>query len=151
MFSRCQTVLGTAEPQSPWEAKVGLGQSGGGRPGPLGDQVRPADTSSGYWSGAGCHSLLQGIFPKQGLNLGLLHCRKILYPLSHQGSPFTYSHVQLSLGPELPQLRTTGRPAMIFELLKSSIVGTFKVGMMLTLIFLEHKSEKNRNFWRLCV
>lgn len=47
MFSRCQTVLGTAEPQSPWEAKVGLGQSGGGRPGPLGDQVRPADTSSG--------------------------------------------------------------------------------------------------------
>ena len=104
-----------------------------------------------YWSGAGCHSLLQGIFPKQGLNLGLLHCRQILYPLSHQGSPFTYSHVQLSLGPELPQLRTTGRPAMIFELLRSSIVGTFKVGMMLTLIFLENKSGKNRNFWRLCV
>ena len=26
-------------------------------------------------------------FPTQGLNLGLLHCRKILYHLSHQGSP----------------------------------------------------------------
>ena len=32
------------------------------------------------------HSLLQGIFPTQGLNPGLLHCRQILYHLSHQGS-----------------------------------------------------------------
>ena len=31
-----------------------------------------------------CHSLLQGIFPTQGSNLGLLHSRQILYPLSHQ-------------------------------------------------------------------
>ena len=29
--------------------------------------------------------LLQGIFPTQGLNLGLPHCRQTLYPLSHQG------------------------------------------------------------------
>ena len=35
----------------------------------------------------GCHFLLQGIFPTQGLNLGLLHCRWTLYPLSHQRSP----------------------------------------------------------------
>ena len=35
----------------------------------------------------GCHSLLQGIFPTQGWNPGLLHCRWILYRLSHQGSP----------------------------------------------------------------
>ena len=34
----------------------------------------------------GCHSLLQGIFPTRGLNPGLLHCRQILYALSHQGS-----------------------------------------------------------------
>ena len=33
------------------------------------------------------HSLLQGIFLTQGLNLGFLHCRQILYRLSHQGSP----------------------------------------------------------------
>ena len=32
----------------------------------------------------GCHSLLQGIFLNQGSNLGLLHCRQILYHLSHQ-------------------------------------------------------------------
>ena len=31
--------------------------------------------------------LLQGIFPTQGLNPGLLHCRWILYQLSHKGSP----------------------------------------------------------------
>ena len=33
------------------------------------------------------HSLLQGIFPTQGSNPGLLHCRWILYQLSYQGSP----------------------------------------------------------------
>ena len=36
----------------------------------------------------GCHFLLQGIFPTQALNLCFLHCRWILYPLSHQGSPY---------------------------------------------------------------
>ena len=34
----------------------------------------------------GCQSLLQGIFPTQGLNPCLLHCRQILYHLSRQGS-----------------------------------------------------------------
>jgi len=35
----------------------------------------------------GCHTLLQGIFPTQGSNPGLLYCRQILYHLSHQESP----------------------------------------------------------------
>ena len=35
-------------------------------------------------TGVGCHSLLQGIFPTQGSNLGFLHYRQILYYLSHQ-------------------------------------------------------------------
>ena len=43
--------------------------------------------SSGKNTGVGCHALLQGIFPTQGLNPGLLHCRWILYCLCHQGSP----------------------------------------------------------------
>ena len=38
-------------------------------------------------SGVGCHFLLQGIFHTQGLNPGLPHCRQMLYPLSHKGSP----------------------------------------------------------------
>ena len=34
-------------------------------------------------TGVGCHSLLQGIFPTQGLNPGHLHCRQTPYRLSH--------------------------------------------------------------------
>ena len=38
-------------------------------------------------TGVGSLSLLQGIFPTQELNQGLLHCRQILYQLSYQGRP----------------------------------------------------------------
>ena len=41
-------------------------------------------------SGVGCHSLLQGIFPTQRSNPGLLHCRQILYHLSYQGNTVSY-------------------------------------------------------------
>ena len=44
--------------------------------------------SPGKNTEVGCHALLQGIFPTQGLNPGLPHCRQILYLLSHQGSPW---------------------------------------------------------------
>ena len=40
----------------------------------------------GQNTGVGSLSLLQGIFPTQGLNPGLPHCRQILYQLSHKGS-----------------------------------------------------------------
>ena len=43
--------------------------------------------SLGKNTGVGCDFLLQGIFPTQGLNPGLLHYRQILYHLSYQGSP----------------------------------------------------------------
>ena len=42
--------------------------------------------SLGQNTGVGSLSLLQGIFPTQGLNLGLPHCRRILYQLSHKES-----------------------------------------------------------------
>ena len=46
--------------------------------------------------------LLQGIFPTQESNLGLLHCRQILYHLNHQGSPRAFEtslafHIQRDL------------------------------------------------------
>ena len=44
--------------------------------------------SPGQNTGLGSCSLLQRIFPTQGSNPGLLHCRRILHQLSHQGSPF---------------------------------------------------------------
>ena len=40
--------------------------------------------SPGMNNGVGCHAFLQGIFPTQGLNPGLLHCRQILYHLSQK-------------------------------------------------------------------
>ena len=43
--------------------------------------------SPGQNTGVGSLSLLQGIIPTQELNPGLPHCRWILYPLTHQGSP----------------------------------------------------------------
>ena len=43
--------------------------------------------SPGKNTGVGCHFLLQGTFSTQGSNTGLLHCRQILYSLSHQESP----------------------------------------------------------------
>ena len=48
--------------------------------------------SPGQNTGLGSCSLLQGIFPTQGSNPGLPHCRQILYQLKHQGSPRTQSN-----------------------------------------------------------
>ena len=47
--------------------------------------LRPWDFL-GKSTGVGCHFVLQGIFPTQGSNPGLLHCRQMLYQLSHQAS-----------------------------------------------------------------
>ena len=43
--------------------------------------------SPGKNTGVGCHALLQGIFPTQGSNPCLPHCRQILCHLNHQGNP----------------------------------------------------------------
>ena len=44
-------------------------------------------------TGVGSLSLLQGIFPTQGSNPGLPHCRRILYQLSHKERVFLYTVV----------------------------------------------------------
>ena len=59
----------------------------------------------GKSTGVGCHFLLQWIFPTQESNLGLPHCRQMLYRLSHQGSPMSYEvsviqHLQKDSGTE---------------------------------------------------
>ena len=43
--------------------------------------------SPGKITRVGCHALLQGIFPTQGSNPGLLHCRWILSPSGPSGKP----------------------------------------------------------------
>ena len=50
--------------------------------------------SLGQKTGVGSLSLLQGIFPTQESNQGLLNCRQILYQLRYQGSPWNNGLVQ---------------------------------------------------------
>ena len=66
--------------------------------------------SPGQNTGVGSLSLLQGIFPTQGLNPGLPHCRQILYQLSQQGSPRILEWVAylFSRGSSWPRNRTRG-------------------------------------------
>ena len=61
----------------------------------LSDSLRPHRlfspwNSLGQNTGVGSLSLLQAIFPTQGSNPGLLHCRWFLYQLSYKGSPMYY-------------------------------------------------------------
>ena len=53
--------------------------------------LQPWD-SPGKSAAVGYHLLLQGIFPTQGSNPGLLHCTQILYQQSHMGSPVSAIH-----------------------------------------------------------
>ena len=56
-----------------------------------------------------CHALLEGIFPTQGSNPSLPHCRWILYHLSHQGSPRILEWVAY------PSLRETFQPRELIQ------------------------------------
>ena len=78
----------------------------------MSDSLRPhglynPSNSPGQNTGVGSHSLLQ-IFPTQGLNPGLPHCRQILYQLSHKRSPRILEWVAypFSIGPSQPRNRT---------------------------------------------
>ena len=54
-------------------------------------------------TGVGFHFFLQGIFLTQWLNLDFLHCRQILYHLSHQGKPNRVSNKSLLLESDRPR------------------------------------------------
>ena len=64
--------------------------------------------SLGRNTGVGSLFLLQGIFPTQRSNSGLLHCRQSLYQLSHKGSPRILEWVAcpFSSGSAQPRNRT---------------------------------------------
>ena len=60
--------------------------------------------SPGKNTGVGCHALLQGIFPTQGLNLHLLcllHCGRMLCSLSHLGLIWKWDLNPCAYGPEI--------------------------------------------------
>ena len=52
--------------------------------------------SPGKNTGVGCHSLLYSIFPIQGSNLGLLHCRQILLPSEPPGMPVCIMYIYIN-------------------------------------------------------
>ena len=77
----------------------------------MSDSLRPHElynpwNSPGQNAGECSLSLLQGIFPIQGSNPGLLHRRQILYQLSYQGSPRTLGSVAFSIRSSRPRNRT---------------------------------------------
>ena len=76
--------------------------------------LRPWD-SPGKNTGMGCHAFLQAIFPTQGLNSSLLHCRQILFTIwatgeaqeYWSGQPILYpgGHPNPGIKPRFPALQ----------------------------------------------
>ena len=70
-----------------------------------------------------CHVLLQGIFPIQRSNTGLLHCRQILYHLSHQGSPRILQWIAYPFSRGSSKPRNQRSPALQTDSLPAELPG----------------------------
>ena len=81
--------------------------------------------SPGQNTGVGRLSLLQGIFPTQELNEGLLYCRQILYQLSHKGRPRILEWVPFPSPGDLPNPGIKpGSPALQADSLLTELSGS---------------------------
>ena len=89
--------------------------------GPPGSSV--SGDSPGKNTGVDCHDLLQGIFPTQGSNPGLPHCRWILYHLSHQGSLQILEWVTYPFSRGSSRPRKPGSPALQANSLPAELPG----------------------------
>ena len=76
----------------------------------------------------------RGIFPTQGSNPGLLHCRRILYQLSHKGSPrrlewvaFSFSRGRTQVEPRSLALQADSLPAEPQGKPKNTAVGSLSL------------------------
>ena len=126
---------------------------------PMDDKVH--GISPGQNTGVGSCFLLQGIFPIQGSNPGLPHCRWILYPLSHKGArlddhikslswkrtlTWTFLHQCLSwLGPPLPW-GVLIRPQILLRVLKKNW-GPTREGPLQFSLYLLIKIGSFVSFW----
>ena len=84
----------------------------------------------------GCHFLLQGIFLTQGSNLGLPHCRQMLYRLCHQGSQ--------PVNPAIPGTKAAGNDLIMPQKERRAFLPAVcgwcwvkrgKIGLVLLLLF----------------
>jgi len=76
--------------------------------------------SPGQNTGGGSLFLLQGIFPTQGSNPGVPHCRWILYQLSHKGTQVQPVNKSLILSSNNPTVMLPGILSSTWNLIKSS-------------------------------
>ena len=83
--------------------------------------------SPGHNTEVGSHSLLQEIFPTQGLNPGFPHCRQILYQLSHKEGQEYWSGEPIPSPEDLPNPGIKlGSPALQAILYQLSYQGNLK-------------------------
>ena len=118
MYRHCVTISFLSISFSIWERwsiissgllKVGESESGS----IVSDSLQPHRlynpwNSLGQNTGLDSLSLLQGIFPTQGLNLGLPHCRWILYQLSY----LTVIHKNLRIFSRSPRKSVLSNPVL---------------------------------------
>ena len=86
-------------------------------------------------TGMGSLSLLQGIFPTQGSNPGLPHCRRILYQLSREESPriLEWGAYPFSSGSSWPR-NQTGSPALHVDSSPTELLGNSSFSCFLFII-----------------
>ena len=83
--------------------------------------------SPGQNTGVGSLSLLQGIFPTQGSNPDLLHCRRMLYQVSHKRSPRILEWVAYPFSSRFSWPRNwTGSPALQAHSLSTELSGKLR-------------------------
>ena len=91
--------------------------------------------SPGQNTGVDSLSLLQGIFPTQGSNPGLLNCRQILYQLSHKGSQEFWSGQLIPSPGDLPDPGIEpGSPALQVDSLPTELSRKHMKNIMCILI-----------------
>ena len=95
--------------------------------------------SSGKNTAVSCHALLQGIFPTQGSNSGLPNCRRILYQLSHKGSPTKMKFGQNCLEADITQKLKWAHEfkkltCMVIQLSSILLIATFNRTIFICLV-----------------
>ena len=87
--------------------------------------------SPGQNTGRGSPSFLQGIFPTQGSNPGILHCRQILYQLSHKGSQEYWSGWSIPSPVDLPNPEIQLNEINYLALQLTSSIGDLGLGHLI--------------------
>ena len=121
-----------------------LGEEGMGRPEVVAfeqgldrSSIKVTGNSPGKNTGVSSHTFLPEIFHTEGSNPGLLHCRQILYHLSHQGSPVNNLSSQNCKTPELLFKYFAWCNKIFFIQLGQEII-------LIKSVYMDHRCSKNQ-------